>query len=115
MHLAAYADDQKVTLTSLKKDLPKLDAALAQVAAVSVEWAEDTDQGYNGSKSQLWVSHPKLAAHFHGKLTMQGQVVPTATAINHLGADVPAPHPARTGKVKQTTRIQQVLASRWRL
>ena len=110
MHLAAYADDQKVTLLAAKQHLSRLDTALAQVADLSVQRAEDADQGYNGAKSQLWVSHHKLAIHYAGKLVMQGQAVPTATAIIHLGADVPAPHPARSGKVKQATRIQEVLA-----
>ena len=96
-------------------NLGHLDAALQQVAALSADWAADTDQGYNGRKSQLWVFHPALQPHYEGLLFIQGQQVPTATTITHLGADVPAPHPARAGLVKQATRMQEVLAARWRL
>ena len=91
MHLAAYADDQKITLLAEMRQLAQLDTALRQVAALSVSWAEDTDQGYNGRKSHLWVSHPTLQPHYEGFLAMQGQTVPTATTITHLGADIRCP------------------------
>ena len=97
MHLAAYADDQKITMLAAKRNLGCLDEALQQMAALSAEWAEDTDQGYNGHKSQLWVSHPSLQQHYEGRLTIQGQQVPTATTITHLGRTSQLPIPPESG------------------
>ena len=83
LSLAAYVDDQKIQLSAARGDTRELKAALRQVTDASAAWALDTDQAYNGSKCQLWVSHGPLTAAFTGELVLNGAAVPTTTMLNH--------------------------------
>ena len=115
LSLAAYVDDQKIQLSAARGDTRELKAALRQVTDASAAWALDTDQAYNGSKCQLWVSHGPLTAAFTGELVLNGAAVPTTTMLNHLGADIEGGKRHPFVDTKMAKRMHTVLNARWRL